>query len=158
MNTGATNLITQLIAAAITPVALISACAALILGINNKHSGISDRLRQAVADIRKEEADSARRTQLLTQIRIFFARFRLTWYALVALYAAIVCLSLCVLLIVYSQQHQLIFANGTLLLFIASVVLMLLASFLEIGEVGLSMHSLRAEVIDVYQPPTLRRK
>jgi hypothetical protein len=158
MNTGATNIITQLIAAAITPVALISACAALILGINNKHSGISDRIRQAVADARKEEIDSPRRVQLMTQIHIFFKRFRLTWYALVALYAAIVCLSVCVLLIVYSQQHKLIFANGTLLLFIASVVLMLVASFLEIGEVGLSMRSLRAELTDVLNPPPNVRK
>lgn len=157
MNPGATNLITQLIAAAITPVALISACAALILGINNKHSGISDRIRQAVADARKEEADSPRRNQLMTQVHIFFVRFRLTWYALVALYTAIVCLSLCVLLIVYSQQHKLIFANGTLLLFIVSVALMLLASFLEIGEVGLSMRSLQAELIDIYTPPSLRK-
>lgn len=158
MNTGATNIITQLIAAAITPVALISACAALILGINNKHSGISDRIRQAVADCRKEETDSLRRAQLLTQIHIFLVRFRLTWYALVALYAAIVCLSLSVLLIVYSQQHRLTFANGTLLLFIASVVLMLAASFLEIGEVGLSMRSLRAELTDIVKPvPTAQK-
>ena len=154
MNAGATNLITQLIAAAITPVALISACAALILGINNKHSGISDRIRQAVADSRKEERDSARRAQLLAQVRIFFLRFRLTWYALVALYAAIVCLSLCVLLIVYSQQHRMTFANGTLLLFLASVVLMLVASFLEIMEVGLSTRSLSVEMTDVLSRPS----
>jgi CHASE3 domain sensor protein len=153
MNTGATNLITQLIAAAITPVALISACAALILGINNKHSGISDRIRQAAADIRKEQSETPRCMQLRRQVHIFFIRFRLTWYALVALYAAIVCLSLCVLLIVYSQQHQMVFSNGTLLLFIASVVLMLVASFLEIGEVGLSMRSLRAEVTDIWNSP-----
>ena len=157
MNPGANNLITQLIAAAITPVALISACAALILGINNKHAGISDRVRQAVADARKEAIDSPRRAQLMIQVHIFFVRFRLTWYALVALYAAIVCLSLCVLLIVYSHQHRLIFANGTLLLFIVSVILMLLASFLEIGEVGLSMRSLRAELNDVYDPTTRRK-
>lgn len=157
MNPGSPGFITQLIAAAIAPVALISACAALILGINNKHTGISDRIRQAVADARKEETDSPRRHQLLKQVHIFFIRFRITWYALVALYAAIVCLSLCVLLIVYSQQHRLLFANGTLLLFLIGVALMLLASFLEIGEVGLSMRSLRAELDDVYQPPARKR-
>lgn len=152
MNPGTPGLITQLIAAAIAPVALISACAALILGINNKHTGISDRIRQAVADARKEEAGSPRRLQLMKQVGIFLIRFRITWYALVALYTAIVCLSICVLLLVYSQQHRLVFANGTLLLFIVSVVLMLLASFLEIGEVGLSMRSLRTEIEDVYRP------
>lgn len=130
----------------------------MILGINNKHSGLSDRIRQAVADARKEEPGSPRRSQLMAQIRIFFVRFRLTWYALVALYAAVVCLAVCVLLIVYSQQHQLIFANGTLLLFIASVVLMLLASFLEIVEVGLSTRSLRAEMIDVLNHPSISPK
>ncbi len=154
MNAGATNLITQLIAAAITPVALISACAALILGINNKHSGLSDRIRQAVTDCRKEAADTPRRKQLLAEVEIFFVRFRLTWYALVALYAAIACLSTCVLIIIYSQQHQMVFVNGTLTLFIASVVLMLLASFLEILEVGLSTRSLRIEMEDIRTRPS----
>src|SRR5438552_10239630 len=89
----------QLISAAVTPVVMISACAALILGINNKHTGISDRLRNLLVECRNSDTPKERRDQLLEESAVFYRRFRLTLYSLFALYAAVIAFTLTALLL-----------------------------------------------------------
>ena len=54
----------QLINAAVTPVVMISACATLIIGINTKHSGAADRVREIARRYRDESnADRGAQSQ-----------------------------------------------------------------------------------------------
>src|SRR5579871_4380496 len=106
MNPGASALL-QLINAAVTPVVLISACAALILGVNNKHTSIADRLRMFAADLRTPDCPQSRKDQIAAQAAIFFRRYRLTWAALGSLYASVVAYILMILVIVLAQKQLL---------------------------------------------------
>ena len=152
MNPIATTTILQLISAAITPVAMISACSGLILGINSKHTALSDRTRQAVAECR-QGVTPARHAQLEREIRLFYRRFRYTWYSLGALYAAVGCFLIDVLLILLLHHRVMIFANGTLGLFVLGSFLMVVASVLEFIEIVLANRSLSAEIEDVLALP-----
>ena len=150
MNYGITSSLLQLISAAVTPVVMISACAALILGINNKHTAIADRIRGFGAECRQATTTEARKVQLEKEAGIFFRRFRLTWYALGALYVAVGMFTIMILLIVFTQRRQLSYDNGTLILFIAGIVLMMVASICELIEIRLSIHSLEVDMQDVF--------
>jgi hypothetical protein len=144
----------QHISAAVTPVVLISACAALILGVNNKLSNLADRVRASAAEYRDKATLAERRSQLCAQIGILYRRFLLTWLALFALYGAVSAFTVMTLLILLTQRQMLSFDNGTLTLFMVGLVLMLAASILEIGEVALATRSLRVEIRDIPLGPT----
>ena len=146
----------QLISAAVTPVVMISACAALILGINNKHTALSDRIRSFTAECRHPDTASERRQQLLEEIHLFYIRFRLTWYAMALLYSAVGAFTLMILVIVLAQRHSFTNDAGTLSLFLLGILLMVAASALEVFEVSFSNRSLCVELRDVC-PPTPRK-
>jgi hypothetical protein len=158
MNPGTLSGLLQLLSAAVTPVVMISACAALILGVNNKHSGLSDRLRSIATEYRQPGAPETRRQQIRDQIPVFHQRFLYTWIALWTLYGAVITFTLTVLLIVLTQTRVLTSANGTLSLFILGVVLMLVAAGMEIAEIALAHRSLRIEIRDIPQLPQESRK
>jgi hypothetical protein len=141
----------QLISAAVTPVVMISACAALILGINNKHTGISDRLRGILAERRLPSTSVPRSAQLETESAVFYHRFLLTWYALFALYSAVIAFTATTLLLLLTERRMLSFTNGTLSLFTAGIAFMLAASVIELFEINLSHRSLRIEMSDLNQ-------
>lgn len=157
MNSGITSSLLQLISAAVTPVVMISACAALILGINNKHTAISDRIRGFAAECRAANTPATRKAQLEGEACIFYRRFKLTWYALGALYCAVGMFTVMVLLIVFTQRRALTFENGTLFLFILGIVLMMIAALCELIEIRLSLHSLYMDMQDVF-PSALRKR
>src|SRR5579862_6452474 len=135
MGAGTSSALLQLISAAVTPVVMISACAALILGINNKHSSIADRIRTSLAESRLPGTQAARRKQLGEQIPLFYRRYLFTWASLVALYVAVMVFTLTTLLLVFTQRRVLTFDSGTLTLFVAGVVLMLAAACFELAEI-----------------------
>ena len=149
MDTNTVSGLLNLISAAVTPVVLISACAALILGINNKHTGVSDRMRALAAEYRHTETPPSRRTQILDQIPIFYRRFWLTWYALGSLYGAVMLFTGTALLIILTRRRLSTGPLITLTLFEIGVVLMFVASCLEILEVAFSLKSLRIEMRDL---------
>ena len=167
-----------LISAAVTPVVMISACATLIIGINAKHSGAADRVRELARRYRDEEAgptggadaptggaeglkDGAeeRRANLREQIQIFYRRFLISRSALWLLYIAVAVFIVCILSIVLIQKHFLNsrHAGGALWLFIGGVALMLAAVCLEFREIYLSRRSLFLEVSELVSPTGTRR-
>ena len=149
-----------LISAAVTPVVMISACATLILGINTKHSGAADRVREIARRYRDEaEATEERRENLREQIQIFYQRFLISRAALWMLYIAVAVFIGCVLFILLVQKH---FINShrsgmALWLFLAGVSLMFTAVCLEFREIHLSRQSLFLEVRDLVSPTGTRR-
>ena len=140
----------QLISAAVTPVVMISACAALILGINNKHGSLSMQIRGTIADMRRVEPGSRRLTQLRRQLFIFNRRFRITQAALFSLYGAIGIFTATVLFILLAQKRMLI-STPALGGFVFGAILMGCAALLEAGEVFLAGHALRIEMEDVLE-------
>jgi len=149
MNTGVVTGLLQLINAAVTPVVLISACAALILGINNKHTAIADRLRLFAADLRNSAVSSERKAQIREQVAIFFLRYRLTWISLATLYSSVICFILMILFIILSQKQVTRWDSGVLSLFLIGIALTLCAVASEMFEIRLSIRSLQVELRDV---------
>ena len=149
MNTGVVTGLLQLINAAVTPVVLISACAALILGINNKHTAIADRLRTFAADLRGSKDSADRKAQIREQVDIFFRRYRLTWMALATLYSSVISFVLMILFIILSQKHILRWESGVMALFLIGIGLTLCAVVCEMFELRLSIRSLEVELRDV---------
>ena len=67
------------IAAAVTPVVMISANAILIGAISSKHQAMSDRLRTLAAEWRSPGTSGARRESIRSQIHLF--TLRIDWIA-----------------------------------------------------------------------------
>ena len=153
MDTNTVSGLLNLVSAAVTPVVLISACGALVIGINNKHTGISDRIRLMAAEYRQAETEPTRRRQILDEFPVFHRRFRLTWYALVALYGAVMLFTATTLQIVLTHRRLVSGPMSTLALFDTGVVLMFVASCMEIGEVALSIRTLSIEMRDIPTSP-----
>src|SRR5579859_1080911 len=118
MNQGSIIGIQQLIGAAVTPVALIAACATLVLVINAKLSAMADRLRAIAAEYRSESTTTARRAQLLDEKQIFLRRYSLTFWAHVLLNLATVCFILTVPVILITEHHLLRTNRPTIALFV----------------------------------------
>src|SRR5580698_7734687 len=78
------------IAAAVTPVVMISANAILIGTISAKHQAMSDRLRSLTAEWRAPGTSVARRAAIGAQVRVFAGRIAWVSRAHVILYVATV--------------------------------------------------------------------
>jgi hypothetical protein len=149
MNTGVVTGLLQLINAAVTPVVLISACAALILGINNKHTAIADRLRTFATDLRGSTDSADRKAQIREQVDIFFKRYRLTWVSLATLYGSVISFVLMILFIILSQKHILRWESGVMAMFLIGIGLTLCSVICEVFELRLSIRSLEVELRDL---------
>ena len=114
------------IAAAVTPVVMISANAILIGSISSKHQAMSDRVRSLTAEWRSPGTGAARRDSIRAQVQMF--ALRITWIsrAHFLLYVATACFLAMVLGIALSLPLL------SLPLLLGGVILMLLAIFLEL--------------------------
>jgi len=139
----------QVISAAVTPVVMLSACSALILGINAKHTGLADRIRAAADEYRRPHATRLRRSQLAGEIAIFRRRFNLAWIAVCLLYGAVIFFILTTLVIVLQQRHPHPLAATPVTLFVIGVVLMLGAACLEMAELSLAARTLQSGLSDI---------
>src|SRR5579863_9909466 len=79
------------IAAAVTPVVMISANAILIGTISAKHQAMSDRLRSLTAEWRSSGTSVARRDSILAQVKLFTDLIAWISRAHYLLYVATVC-------------------------------------------------------------------
>src|ERR1700724_2552437 len=79
------------IAAAVTPVVMISANAILIGAISSKHQAMSDRLRTLSAEWRSPAATAARRDSIRAQVQLFTLRIAWISRAHFLLYVATAC-------------------------------------------------------------------
>src|SRR5271165_5729462 len=90
----------QLITAAITPVAMISAAAIIIGGIGSKHQSLSDRVRSLTAEFRETATSEERRASIRQQMLWFERRINHVANASRLLYFAIAAFVFTVLLII----------------------------------------------------------
>ena len=114
------------IAAAVTPVVMISANAILIGSISSKHQAMADRLRILTAEWRSTGTSAARRDSIRAQVEMFTWRIALISQAHFLLYVATACFLAMVLGIALSIQML------SLPLLLAGVILMLMAIVLEL--------------------------
>jgi hypothetical protein len=131
---GATQNTMAAIAAAVTPVVMISANAILIGAISSKHQAMSDRLRALAAEWRSPDLSVARRDSIHAQVHLFTSRLAWIARAHFLLYSATACFVAMVLVLaltpVVTPLPTLEFLSLPLLL--AGVSLMLTAIFLEL--------------------------
>jgi hypothetical protein len=122
------------IAAAVTPVVMISANAILIGTIGSKHQAMADRLRNMTAEWRDPLTGEARRRSIEEQLRLFVVRISWISRAHFLLYLATAFFIAMVLVIalipVFPSVRGLELASLPLLL--TGVALMLAAIFLEL--------------------------
>ena len=119
------------IAAAVTPVVMISANAILISAISSKHQGMSDRLRTLTNEWRSADTSAARRDSIRAQVRLFALRIAWISRAHFLLYVATACFLAMVLVIALTPDWPVI-EWLSLPLLLAGVFLMLTAIFLEL--------------------------
>ena len=138
----------QVLAAAVTPVVLVSATAILISGVNSRYIAIADRMRVLAGEFRSPSCTAARRTRICAQIRIFAIRIRLVAWAVRALYAAVACFVAMVMLISATLWRQMLQAT-TLPLFVLGTVLIFAAIICELFELYLANRTIGLEVSDI---------
>src|SRR5271154_2672716 len=81
----------QVLAAAVTPVVLVSACAILISGVNARYIAISDRMRSLAKEYREKTCDAGRRQVIARQMTTFQLRVRLVSWSERMLYFSVGC-------------------------------------------------------------------
>ena len=141
MQAGITNM--SAIAAAVTPVVMISANAILIGAISSKHQAMSDRLRVLTAEWRTGNVTPARREAIRTQVRLF--RTRIAWVsrAHFLLYVATACFIAMVMAIALRIDVL------SLPLLLAGVLLMLTAIVLELLDLRKAEATIEVESREV---------
>src|SRR5580692_5704808 len=108
------------IAAAVTPVVMISANAILIGAISSKHQAMSDRLRVLSAEWRSPDTGAARRDSIRAQVQLFTLRIAWISRAHFLLYVATACFLAMVLVIALTLESL------SLPLLLGGVILMLM--------------------------------
>jgi hypothetical protein len=139
------------IAAAVTPVVMISANAILIGAISSKHQAMSDRLRSLIAEWRSPDTSVARRDAIRAQTRLFTLRIAWISRAHILLYAATACFIAMVLVIALTPviprwQGLELFSLPLLL---GGVFLMLTAIFLELLDLRKARATIEIEIREV---------
>jgi hypothetical protein len=147
------------IAAAVTPVVMISANAILIAAISSKHQAMSDRLRTLTAEWRSTDVNAARRDSIRTQVELFTLRIAWISRAHFLLYVATACFLAMVLVIaiapVVAWWPGLNLLSLPLLL--AGVLLMLMAIFFELLDLRRARATIEIEGREVTGAATLQR-
>jgi hypothetical protein len=131
------------IAAAVTPVVMISANAILIGSISSKHQAMSDRLRSLAAEWRSPGTSAARRDSIRAQVQMFTVRIAWISRAHFLLYVATACFLAMVLGIALSLPLL------SLPLLLGGVILMLLAIFLELLDLRKARATIELERNDL---------
>ena len=140
------------IAAAVTPVVMISANAILIGAISSKHDSMSSRLRILTAEWRSPDTDVARRDSLRAQVQLL--SHRLVWISRshFLLYVATVCFVAMVMVLALTPVIQ-TWADFSLPLLLAGVSLMLVAIFLELLDLRKASATIEIESRDLLHAP-----
>ncbi len=139
---------TAAIAAAVTPVVMISANAILISAISSKHEAMSDRLRSLTAEWRSPSTGAARRDSIRAQVRLFSLRIAWISRAHFLLYVATACFIAMVMVIALTPVFQ-TGANFSVPLLVAGVSFMLIAIVLELFDLKKARATIAAETRDL---------
>jgi hypothetical protein len=142
----------QVVAAAVTPVVMVSATAILISGVNARYMAVSDRIRGLTHEFRDGHTSDQRRGVIQQQLKIFLRRLRLVAWAIRSLFAAAGCFVTMVLLISATLWRQML-AYATLPLFLVGLLLIIAAITCQLLELQASNNTINLEVNDVAPEP-----
>jgi hypothetical protein len=134
---------------AVAPIVLVSAAGLLFNGIQAKNLHLSDRIRALTAELRQPALTSDRQHQILDQLPFFAKRLRLSQHALELLYIAILCFvvtSLLLASVVWVGPPTL--PLMIVLLFLAGVLLLIMALVLEFVEMWIGLKTIDIELRD----------
>ena len=137
------------IAAAVTPVVMISANAILIGGISSKHQSMSDRLRALTAEYRHPDTSAERRAAIAPQVRLFDERLRWVTSSHIVLYAATACFILMVIDIAISSSVE-SWKDISIAMLIAGVTLMFTGIVLELLDLAKARRTVNIELRDIH--------
>lgn len=146
----------QVLAAAVTPVVLISAAAILISGVNARYIAIADRMRSLAQEYREKDGDVRRREVIARQMSTFQLRVRLVSWAERMLYFSVACFTSVALMISAAPGHSFLEA-ASLPIFTIGIVLITIAIVLQLLELQFSNRTLRLETEDIAAGSKSRR-
>jgi len=138
----------QILAAAVSPVVLVSATAILISGSNARYISISDRVRSLTREFRDETCTPQRRNTISREMTTFMRRIRLVAWAVRVLYAAVGCFVTVAIIISASSRHAMLSA-ATIPLFATGTGLIMAAIICQLLELQSSSRTIQLEVSDV---------
>jgi hypothetical protein len=136
------------VAAAVTPVVMISANAILIGAISSKHQSMSDRLRALTAEWRHPDTSAERRDAIARQVRLFDERLRWVTWSHIVLYAATACFILMVIDIAISSSVE-SWKDISIAMLIAGVTLMFTGIVLELLDLAKARETVQLELNDM---------
>jgi hypothetical protein len=136
------------IAAAVTPVVMISANAILISAISSKHQSMSDRLRALTGEWRNAATPMARREAIADQLRLFDKRLRWITLAHILLYAATACFIAMVIVIAVSPKLEAL-SGGSLVLLMTGLAFMFVGILLELLDLAKARTTVGLELKDI---------
>lgn len=142
----------QVVAAAVSPVVMISATAILIAGVNSRYISISDRVRNLAREYRSEGTVRSRALNIHRQMRVFHHRLHLVSWATRVLYSAVFCF-VCVALLITMASLRHGIQSATLALFLLGLALIAGAILLQLIELQESNTTIYLESQDVLEPP-----
>jgi len=137
------------IAAAVTPVVMISANAILIGAISSKHQSMSDRLRALTSEYRHPDTSPERRAAIAPQVRLFDERLRWVTSSHIVLYAATACFILMVIDIAISSSVE-SWKDISIAMLIAGVTLMFTGIVLELCDLAKARRTVSIELRDIH--------
>jgi hypothetical protein len=137
------------IAAAVTPVVMISANAILIGAISSKHQSMSDRLRALTAEWRNADTSPDRRAAIARQVRLFDERLRWVTWSHIVLYAATACFILMVIDIAISSSVE-SWKDISIAMLMAGVTLMFTGIVLELFDLAKARRTVSIELKDIH--------
>jgi uncharacterized protein DUF2721 len=138
----------QVLAAAVTPVVLVSATAVLISGVNSRYISIADKMRFLAQEFRAGDCAPARRAVIANQMVIFRERITLVAWAVRVLYVAVACF-IAVVMVIGATLWRRTLESTTLPLFGLGVLLIMAAIVCQLLELHLSNRTITLEVRDV---------
>jgi hypothetical protein len=140
----------QVLTAAGTPVARVSATAIRISGANSRYISSSDRMRARAHEYREPSCEQQRRLTISREMLTFHHRIRLVSWAVRALYTAVGAFITDALIISVTLWRQML-ATATLPLFLLGMSLIMLAIVCQLLELQSSNRTISLEVSDVLE-------
>ena len=138
----------QVLAAAVTPVVLVSATSILVSGVNSRYISIADKMRGLAQEFRAPTCTPQRKSLIAAQMEIFRKRIGLVAWAVRVLYTSIGCFTAVAMVISATLWHRML-ESVTIPLFAAGISMILAAIICQLLELHLSNRTIALEVRDV---------
>jgi len=141
----------RVLAAAVTPVVLVSAVAILISIVNARYIAISDRMRSLAQEYRDKTCNPVRLEVIACEMVTFRVRVRLVSWAERMMYAAVGCF-VSVALIISTTFWRDVLVAASLPIFTVGILLIMAALVLQLVELQKSNRTLLLDTQDIVRP------